>query len=236
MPLRDHFHPPDARWRSLHGGWAMVIVQRLRPLLPPGYVARPYVTIASGQEIDIASRRLDSAPPPRIETGGTALMATARPTVVGVADLAEFDAFEVLVHDAREGHRVVAAVEIVSPRNKDRRTARNDFVNKCAGLLREEVSVVIVDLVTSRNANLYAELLERLGLEDPALGDSPPGIYAAWLRPLERGRAAAVEAWSQPLAVGLPLPTLPLWLPEPQPVPLDLEASYAETCETLCLD
>ena len=33
-----------------------------------------------------------------------------------------------------------------------------------------------------------------------------------------------------PLALGQPLPTLPLWLADDFAVPLELEASYAETC------
>ncbi len=46
MPLRDHFRPPlddNASWEELHGGWPMVIVQRLRKQLPAGYVAGPRV-------------------------------------------------------------------------------------------------------------------------------------------------------------------------------------------------
>ena len=38
-----------------------------------------------------------------------------------------------------------------------------------------------------------------------------------------------------PLALGRPLPTLPLWLADDLAVPLDLEASYEETCSALRL-
>ena len=34
----------------------------------------------------------------------------------------------------------------------------------------------------------------------------------------------------QPLALGQPLPTLPLWIAADFSVPLDLEASYQATC------
>jgi hypothetical protein len=35
------------------------------------------------------------------------------------------------------------------------------------------------------------------------------------------------------LALGHPLPTLPLWLADDLPVPVELEASYEETCRVL---
>ena len=62
MPLRDHFRPPLSNtlsWEELHGGWPMVIVQQLRKLLPPGYVAGPKVHAGSQVEIDVATFEKD---------------------------------------------------------------------------------------------------------------------------------------------------------------------------------
>ena len=42
-----------------------------------------------------------------------------------------------------------------------------------------------------------------------------------------------VESWEHELAVGLPLPTLPLWLSEDRWVPLELETTYGDTCRGL---
>jgi hypothetical protein len=59
-------------------------------------------------------------------------------------------------------------------------------VAKCAALLQRRVSVVIVDLVTTRHFNLYGELLELLEQSDPALAPEPPGTYAVacrWTHP-----------------------------------------------------
>jgi hypothetical protein len=39
--------------------------------------------------------------------------------------------------------------------------------------------------------------------------------------------------WSQVLAIGQPLPTLPLWLTQDLVVPLDLERSYEQVCSDL---
>lgn len=43
--------------------------------------------------------------------------------------------FEVLVIDDDAGAELVAAIELVSPRNQDRPQSRHDFVVKCASLL-----------------------------------------------------------------------------------------------------
>jgi len=42
-----------------------------------------------------------------------------------------------------------------------------------------------------------------------------------------------LETWNHALAVGQPLPTLPLWLATDLAVPLDLDSSYEETCRIL---
>jgi len=42
-----------------------------------------------------------------------------------------------------------------------------------------------------------------------------------------------LQTWPYPLVVGQPLPTLPLWLSTDHSVPLDLEASYEDTCRML---
>jgi hypothetical protein len=143
------------------------------------------------------------------------------------------DTYEVRVCDTDSGQRLVAAVEIVSPANKDRPEHRRAFIAKCAALLQEGISVAIVDLVTTRTSNLYRELMEFLGQVDSAFPEGAPSLYAVavrWTNKLDQWR---LETWVNPLALGRPLPTLPLWLAENLAVPLDLEPSYEETCRIL---
>jgi len=240
MPLRDHFRPPlseRSSWEGVHGGWPMVIVQHLARLLPARYVAEPRVHLGSQAEVDIAtfdreadvSGYADSEQHDRV----TAVWAPAEPTLSVETELADFDEYEVRVYDARHGRRLVAAVELISPANKDRPESRAQFISKCAVLLRQQVSVVLVDIVTTREFNLYAELLEMIDEEDPALQPARPSIYAVACRWLVRGASHRLETWHRPLAVGKPLPTLPLWLTDELAVPLDLEASYEQTCRDL---
>jgi hypothetical protein len=241
MPLRDHFRPPlddTFLWEEFHGQWPAVIVQQLRKRLPPGYVAGPRVHSGSQVEVDVATFETERPAYSGVtENGGgvaTAVWAPARPSVAVETAVPEFyDEYEVRVFDIRRKRRLVAAVEIVSPANKDRPEHRNLFVAKCADLLRKGIAVSIVDLVTTRRFNLYAELMAFIGQADPAFGEPPQPIYAAscrWFKVVDRMR---LETWSHALALGQPLPTLPLWLDEDLAVPLDLESSYEQACQDL---
>lgn len=241
MPLRDHFRPPldnITSWEGFHGGWPMVIVQQLRKQLPAGYVAEPRVHSGSQMEIEVAAFEQDEPPSssPTAEGNGgaaTAVWAPPRPSVAVETTLPDYDEYEVRIYDAKRGRHLVAAVEIVSPANKDRPEHRNVFVAKCAALLQKGVAVSVVDLVTVRQFNLYAELLTLIGHIDPTLGDEPPSLYAASCRWVKKGKRTLLECWSHVLAVGRPLPTLPLWLSEDLVVPLDLEQSYEQACHDL---
>lgn len=241
MPLRDHFRPPldtVASWEGFHGGWPMVIVQHLRKTLPPGYTAEPRVHSGSQVEIDVAAYEKDGPPSAggaSVGNGGTAtaVWTATTPSIAVETTLPDYDEYGVRVYDARRGRHLVAAVEIVSPANKDRFEHRNVFVAKWAALLQKGVAVSIVDLVTVRQFNLYTELLAFIGHADPTLGAEPPHTYAAACRWVTKGKRTLLEAWSHVLAPGQPLPTLPLWLSDENVIPLDLEESYEQTCRDL---
>ncbi len=96
------------------------------------------------------------------------------------------------------------------------------------------VSVSIVDIVTTRTANLYAELLDLLGQSDPSLAANPSFfLQASEYRRARSGDGWLLETWANPLVLGQPRPILPLWLAPDLAVPLDLEQSYEETCRVL---
>jgi hypothetical protein len=245
MPLRDHFRPPlDDRtsWDGFHGQWPAMITLALSRKLPERYVAAPHVHLGSTIEIDVATYEEDEAASPGSGEGGnggggvaTAVWAPPRPTLAVATDLPALDEYEVRVYDTKRGRRLVAAVEIVSPANKDRPEHRRAFVAKCAALLQNHVCVAIIDLVTTRTSNLYSDLMELFGQTDPSLADGPPPLYAVACRWSRKGDTWLLETWTHPLALGQPLPTLPLWLADNFAVPLELEPSYEETCRILRL-
>jgi hypothetical protein len=152
---------------------------------------------------------------------------------LGSSSKPEPDSYEVRVYDEKHGRRLVAAIEIVSPANKDRPDHRHAFVTECAALLQNQVCVVIVDIVTSCAPNLYADLMEFFGQPDPSPAGETARLSAVACRRQNAEDAWRLEAWAHPLEIGKPLPTLPLWLAEDLAIPLDLEASYEETCQVL---
>jgi hypothetical protein len=87
--------------------------------------------------------------------------------------------------------------------------------------LRPGGCVSLVDVVTSRQSNLFQTLLERLAPE-ATHGDLTP-LYAATLRAEAKERQPRVESWFEPLTLGQVLPSLPLWLTYDLAVPLELE-------------
>lgn len=241
MPLRDHFRPPldNARsWEELHGQWPGTIVRHLNALLPAKYEAGPRVHSGSQAEIDVSTFEKDDQPlddGTNAPNGGvaTAVWAPPQPALAIEVPLPDFDEYEVRIYDAQRSRTLVAAIAIVSPANKDRDTHRNAFVAKCAALVQQGVAVSIVDLVTVRYFNLYAELMAFIGHNDPTLGDTPSHIYAAACRWGVSGKRTLLQAWSNVLELGQPLPTLPLWLSAELSVPLDLELTYEQACRDL---
>ncbi len=236
MSLRDHFRPPVtdiASWEELHGLWPGVIAIRLNSLLPPNYRSGVKIHLGSAVEIDVAAFELQNGGGSDTRDPYDSSLEWEAPTPAVLLDTDELmpPEYEVRVYDQRYTRRLVAAVEIVSPRNKDRAEARSAFVSKCHAFLQQEVCVVIVDPVTERSASLYAELAERIGARPPATADR--SIYAVSCRSRSAHGRRQVEAWEHALEVGAPLPTLPLWISESQYVPLELERTYEDTCQGL---
>lgn len=214
--------------------WPTVIVQHLLPFLPEGFYAEPQVRLGSNFETDVGATDTGAA----VDHSGsspatqTQTAVAPAPTWTTEAEVDEFDEYAVEVFD--DYRTLVAAIEIVSPRNQDRQEGRAAFAGTVAALLRRGVCTSIVDLVTDRHFNLYAAALELVGLTDPTLAAPAPFLYAATIRTRPGTRPKAkVDTWFFPLAVGQPLPSLPLWLGDTVVRTVNLEASYEETCRTL---
>ncbi len=234
MPLLDHFNPPLNRthpWRSFHGAWAAAMARLLNQgVLPPGYYAVPLVDRDGPVEIDVAALREQGATVHAASAAALQTWAPPEPALAVAVELPAVDAVEVQVFADDGDPRLTAAVELLSPRNKDRPQARQAFAVKCVGYLQQGCSVVVVDTVTTRRADLNAAILSLLGVE----ASLPPGLSAVSYRAVGREEEAQqLQAWPEPLALGLPLPTLPLWIAADYAVPLDLEASYQATCGDL---
>jgi len=242
MPLLDHFHPPlseERHWEGFHSKWANVLVDELNEtLLPSGYFAEPHVHMGARVEIDAATFESESVPDRPARNGATAVLpvrtwAPPEPTLIMPAAFP--DTFEVRIIDTEAGPRLAAAIELVSPANKDRPEHRRAFAIKCASYLCQGISLIVVDVVTSRSGNLHDEIARLLSNDGSFLFPAGPSLYTTAYRPIRRDKAEQTEVWLAPVAVGRPLPVLPLALTAELCLPIDLEATYVDACRKLRL-
>jgi hypothetical protein len=237
MPLLDHFNPPLNRthpWRSFHGAWAAAMARLLNQgILPSGYYAVPLMDFDGPVEIDVAALREQGVAVADRGSGAPQPWTPPAPVAAVAVELPASDAVEVQVFADDGDPHLTAAIELLSPRNKDRPQARRAVAVKCLGYLQNGSSVVVVDTVTTRRADLHAEILSLLGIA-PGTIATPAGLSAVSYRAVGReGEDQQLELWSAELALGQPLPLLPLWIAADFSVPLDLETSYRAACDDL---
>jgi hypothetical protein len=241
MPLLDHFRPPIKNrlpWESLHSGWIAGLAERLNALMPPDFVALDRMRIDGGLEIDIGAveeHEAESSPGVNGTIGGSNTVATlpaiyTPPPATGTAPFNFPDIVEVRVYRDRDERKLVGAIELVSPGNKDRTEKREAFVAKCLDYLNAGASLVIVDVVTERHAILHNDIVRLLPVQSTVVLPEESHLYAAAYRPVIRENRAEIDIWVNSFAVGDPLPTMPLRLIADYFVPVELEATYMEAC------
>jgi hypothetical protein len=207
--------------------------------LPARYSAEPLTQAGFSVEADVSiieEKETSSFEDSDNGNGGgvaTAVWAPPRPPVVAAVEFGNLDVFEVRVFDEEMGRTLVAVVELVSPANKDRPAYRDAFATKCAAYLQQKVSVVIVDPISERRANLHEQIAQRLQLSEEVVNAVTTDLYAVAYRTAGKGKRMRLEAWPAALTIGATLPTLPLWLAPALAVPLELEPTYVAACNSL---
>jgi hypothetical protein len=241
MPLLDHFHPPlseERSWEGFHAAWAATLAEDLNQRLPPGYFAEPLTHGGTGVEIDVPT--WDTRPAGTSATGPTTTLAAptlwAPPTPMRTIPAVFSDDIEIRVISTLSGPRLVAAIELVSPRNKDRQDARQAFAVKCVSYLHQGVSLLVVDVVTERHANLHELIMTLLPGSGGSLFPAETRLYAVAHRPVRREGQEQIDLWGQRLEVGQALPTLPLAISAEVCLPIDLESTYQDTRKKARLD
>jgi hypothetical protein len=232
MPLLDHFRPPLSQrrpWESFHTTWASALADHLNQgLLPPGYIALEQIHAGAPAEIDVATWS-------ESDTGGGTATATRTVWVPAAAPVvlpALFpESCTVEIQASEGGRTLVAALELVSPANKDRDSKRRLFAAKCATYLARGVALVVIDVVTTRQNNLHNELIDLMGLDPAFRLPATSSLYAVAYRPLRREQTNQIDTWPTVLQVGEALPAVPLSLGADLCLRLDLEASYQDACQ-----
>jgi hypothetical protein len=138
------------------------------------------------------------------------------------ADLYAARANTVQVRHTRD-HNDLAALAIVSPGNKHNHHALRVFVDRARGMLRAGIHPLLIDLFPPGPADqrgLHKAIWDEITDNDFALPPDHRLTLAAYIG------GPFPEALVQPVAVGLPLPDMPLFLTPEVYVPVPLEATY----------
>jgi Protein of unknown function (DUF4058) len=183
MPLLDHFHAPlNERfpWESFHSGWATRIADQLSERVPAEFVVAEHTHSGNrlGFDVDTFEPRLAQAR--TVPVGSALALAStwAPPTPAHVIPAIFPDVFEVRIFSTMAGQTLVAAIELISPGNKDRAEQRQAFATKCASYLHQGVSLIIIDIVTNRRANLHNEITQLLPSARGAEMSAQAALYA----------------------------------------------------------
>lgn len=227
MPIHDWTRVEAGDFHHFHQRWTVAIADALNGgLLPPEFLAMSEQV--TGRPIpDVVALQ---ARPPKGGSGGAALAPAPAPTARVVQKLERINygkrADRVVIRHGRG--EVVAIIEVLSPGNKESRHAIRSFVEKAADILSQGVNLLLVDLFppTPRDPQGIHKLLlgEFLGDEPFPFVPDKPLTVAAYLggdRP---------EAYVDPVAVGDPLPSLPIFLSDSDTfyVPAPLEETYMQ--------
>lgn len=233
MPLHDW--TDERRWDSVHPLWLTYLLEYVQERLPEGYKAFlggvPSLTVDSGHGKPNVSVR-------QWGRESVADTVTASPHVLE-PDLEASVAFRLApqcaLHIDLHG-QLIAALELVSPRNKDRSDAKETYCNRYLGYLRLGVHLMLVDVLPRPKGFSFSDAITNgLGLDLPPL---PPPFAVAYrvgeVVPVGDDVGSLVGLWRRPLRVGQPLPTLPLNVHNA--VVIDLEQTYQRAAKRAYLD
>lgn len=227
MPLHDW--NDDRGWDSVHQLWINSLLFWVQDRLPAGYRAYlgsvPGLAIAAEQgKPDLGVRAWQPSGQEAPATRPEALVEGPQPDFKAVALLSPEPPSA--VHVFRQG-QLVAAVELVSPRNKDRPSSREFYRNRYLSYLWSGAHLMLVDV---HRRPLGFSFVESMAAEMQCqfpVGLPPHAVSWNAGGPTPEG-GQFLDGWYRSLTVGQPLPALPLALAAPKSLLIDLEHTYVE--------
>jgi Protein of unknown function (DUF4058) len=231
MPLHDWSDRPG--WEGMHHLWITELLRWVKPRLPVGYRAyigsAPLLAVGAPVDRPDVSVRSWSPPeamrPPGPPFGETSTDPAEPDEEIAVATLDP----ETAVYVERQG-RLIAAVELLSPRNKDRPIARSAYLARYLGYLLEGAHLVLIDVHRRPVGFSFADhIATELHLQQPSVLPPMAVSYRVGEPAATGGRLLAI--WRRPMTVGYTLPPIPLPLTAEQEVTLDLDQTYARAAE-----
>jgi Protein of unknown function (DUF4058) len=224
MPVHDWTRAEAWQFHHFHTVWLTHLAEHLNcGGLPAGYEAYSEQRAELYIPDVLALGAVGPRPRPAGESGAVAVADTRTRRRTPAGKLPALGRAVAVRHASRR--RVVAVIEVVSPRNKDRAEAVGDFAGKVAGMVRGGVHAVVLDLLPpGRHDPRGIHPAVWSMLDDDRPGEPPP--------PGEPLTLVGYQAEPLPVAheeyaaVGRPLPAVPLFLDDGAFVELPLEDTY----------
>jgi hypothetical protein len=208
MPIHDWSPVPAGLFHHFHQQWAVAICDALNAgRLPKGYSALIEQS-AAGVYPDLPKTLFAS-------------QATDEEIYAAKAN-------RIAIHHPLG--EVIAIIEIVSPGNKNSRHALRSFLEKTLGFLQQGIHLLIIDLHPPSRRDpqgIHKAIWDEFRDEPFELPPDKPLTLAAY------SAGVPIKAFIEPVAVGDPLPDMPVFLDPDTYILAPLEPSYLATWE-LC--
>ncbi|WP_020472494.1 DUF4058 family protein [Zavarzinella formosa] len=232
MPMHDWTRVEAGIYHDFHHAWIFEIKRSLNNgLLPEDYYALAEQH-AAGFGPDVLTLQ-DVDPLASASSGG--VIAAPKPITSHYAETAT--AFyrrkksSVVVRHV-SGDRIVAMIEVISPGNKSTQNALNALVTKAGELLEHQIHLLLLDPFPPgrRDPNgIHAVIWSMVDDKPFALpADKPLTLVSYECDDITR-------AYIETIAVGDPLPEMPLYLEPHGYVSIPLEATYQSAWDTVPL-
>jgi hypothetical protein len=228
MPMHDWTRVEAGISHNFHQGWITRLTDSLNEqvLSPDYYALQEQQAAGFGPDVLTLQGRTGSGEETGEGNHSTGTMIRTRPGTKFTAETnAEFYRRKKSSIEVRHisGDRIVAMLEIVSPGNKSSGHAFQAFVAKACELLEHRIHLLIVDPFPpgKRDPNgIHAAIWEETKDAAFVLPKEKPLALAAYECDL------TTRAWVETIAVGDPLPEMPLFLEPNCHVRVPLEATY----------
>ncbi len=226
MPLHDWTDRDN--FDGLHHLWISELGRYLRRVLPTPYRVALAPAPLVGTDSDMSSPNAVLTSPP-LPSESFADISREPDAEMVVPPLRK----DMTVLVERNG-RLVAAIELISPGNKDRPENRDRYAGRYLSYLHHGVHLLIVDVHRRPIGFSFPQLMsERLVTPLPAPPAPSAVVYRVGESMKHDGRLLAV--WAEPLTVGQPLPAVSLPLTVHLAVPIDLEGTYSRAADNCYL-
>jgi hypothetical protein len=235
MPVHDWSGIEAGIFHHFHHSWIEEIQRALNAgILPPDYYALAEQQAAGWPDV----LTLQGTYPGKdaVETGshsgnGGLLLAPPKQQITAETDLEFYRRKQnhVAIRHVT-GDTIVAIVEIVSPGNKSSQRAIHSFIQKAEQFLEQQIHLLIVDVHAPGPRDprgIHAAIWEDFAGQTYSPPSNKPLSLASYEADL------AVRCIVEHIAVGEPLPDMPLFLQLNGQVPAPLERTYCAPIEAM---